>query len=58
MLALTSYFVLTLFGVPVGIEVASRRSASELEAGAAIYSILALLLAVFFGDWATPRFAR
>jgi ABC-type transport system involved in multi-copper enzyme maturation permease subunit len=57
MVALTIYIVLTMLGVALGIEVAVRRSGSVLGAGAAIYSILALLLAMFFGGWATSRLA-
>jgi hypothetical protein len=57
MVALTFYVVLTLLGVALGIEVAIRRSGAGLGAGAAIYSILALLLAMFFGGWATSRLA-
>ena len=57
MVALTIYVVLTILGVALGIEVAVRRSGTELGAGAAIYSILALLLAMFFGGWATSRLA-
>ena len=57
MVALTIYVVLTMLGVALGIEVAVRRSGADLGTGAAIYSILALLLAMFFGGWATSRLA-
>jgi len=57
MVALTIYIVLTLLGVALGIEVAVRQSGAYLGNGAAIYSILALLLAMFFGGWATSRLA-
>ena len=57
MVALTIYIVLTMLGVALGIEVAVRRSGADLGAGAAVYSILALLLAMFFGGWATSRLA-
>jgi hypothetical protein len=57
MVALTVYIALTLLGVALGIEVAVRRSDVDLGAGAAIYSIVALLLAMFFGGWATSRLA-
>src|SRR6516225_7295365 len=57
MVALTIYVVLTILGVALGIEVAVRRAGGDLGAGAAIYSILALLLAMFFGGWATSRLA-
>ena len=57
MIATAVYFVLTLFGVALGIEVAVRGATTHLGAGAAIYSILTLLLAMFFGGWATSRLA-
>jgi ABC-type transport system involved in multi-copper enzyme maturation permease subunit len=57
MVALTIYVVLTMLGVAMGIEMALRGSGAEFGAGAAIYSILVLLLAMFFGGWATSRLA-
>jgi hypothetical protein len=57
MVATAVYFVLTLFGVALGIEVAVRGATTHLGAGAAIYSVLTLLLAMFFGGWATSRLA-
>jgi hypothetical protein len=57
MIATAIYFVLTLFGVALGIEVAVRGATTHLGAGAAVYSILTLLLAMFFGGWATSRLA-
>jgi hypothetical protein len=57
MVALTIYVVLTMLGLALGIEMALRGSAADLGAGAAIYSILVLLLAMFFGGWATSRLA-
>src|SRR5215468_9789840 len=57
MVALTIYVVLTILGIALGIEVAVRRSGADLGAGAAVYAILALLLAMFFGGWATSRLA-
>lgn len=56
MIALAVYFLLTLLGVAIGLEVAVRREVS-LGAGAAIYSIVALLLAMFLGGWAASRLA-
>lgn len=56
MVALAVYFLLTLLGVAIGLEVAVRRDVS-LGVGAAIYSILTLLVAMFFGGWATSRLA-
>lgn len=57
MVALTIYIVLTLLGVALGIEVAVRGEDRYLGPGAAIYSILALLVSMFFGGWATSRLA-
>lgn len=57
MVALTIYVVLSMLGVALGIEVAVRQPGAGLGTGAAIYSILALLLAMFFGGWATSRLA-
>jgi ABC-type transport system involved in multi-copper enzyme maturation permease subunit len=57
MVALTIYIVLTILGVALGIELAVRGSGADLGAGSAIYSIIALLLAMFFGGWATSRLA-
>src|SRR4051812_23102713 len=56
MVALAIYFVLTLLGMALGLELVHRRNV-DLGAGAAIYSILTLLIAMFFGGWATSRLA-
>ena len=57
MVALTLYTVLALLGVALGIEVAVSRPNQYLGAGTAIYAILSLLIAMFFGGWATSRLA-
>lgn len=57
MIALTIYVVLAMLGLALGIEVAMRRPADRLGTGTAIYSIVSLLLAMFFGGWATSRLA-
>jgi len=57
MIAFSIYVVLTMLGVALGIEVAVRGTSTHLGAGTAIYSILTLLLAMFFGGWATSRLA-
>jgi len=57
MVALSLYMLFTMLGVALGIEVAVRGTDQNLGAGAAIYSILALLIAMFFGGWATSRLA-
>jgi len=58
MVALAVYFLLTFLGLAIGLELASRRGADHpLGAGAAIYSIVSLLLSMFLGGWATSRLA-
>jgi hypothetical protein len=57
MVALSLYMLFTMLGVALGIEVAVRGADQNLGTGAAIYSILALLIAMFFGGWATSRLA-
>src|SRR3954449_2325226 len=57
MVALTIYIVLTMVGVALGIELAVRGAGDQVGAGAALYSIVVLLLAMFFGGWATSRLA-
>src|SRR3954449_4728987 len=57
MVALTIYIVLTLLGLALGVEAAARGGDQRLGIGTAIYSIVVLLLAMFFGGWATSRLA-
>ena len=57
MVALSIYIVFSMLGVALGIEFAVRGTDANFGAGAAIYSILALLLSMFFGGWATSRLA-
>src|SRR5262245_639450 len=57
MVALTIYVLLAVLGVALGIEAAVRGAGDELGAGTAIYSIVSLLLAMFFGGWTTSRMA-
>jgi hypothetical protein len=57
MIALTIYVVLALLGLALGIEVAVRGPNEYLGPGAAVYTIVSLLLAMFFGGWATSRLA-
>jgi hypothetical protein len=57
MVSLAIFVLLTLLGVALGIEVAMRGTSYNIGAGAAIYSILSLALAMFFGGWATSRLA-
>jgi hypothetical protein len=57
MIALTIYVFLAMIGLAMGIEVAMRNPNDRLGAGTAIYSIVSLLLAMFFGGWATSRLA-
>jgi hypothetical protein len=56
MVALAVYFLFTLLGIAIGLEVAIR-SDVQIGAGAAIYSIATLLLSMFLGGWATSRLA-
>lgn len=51
------YFLLTMLGVAVGLEVSANRNDVDLGNGAALWSILTLLLAMFLGGWATSRLA-
>ena len=57
MIALTIYVILALLGVAVGVETAVRGPNVYFGTGAAIYAIFSLLLAMFFGGWATSRLA-
>ena len=58
MVALAVYFFLTLLGLAIGLEVASRRPADrELGIGTAIYAVFTLLLSMFLGGWSTSRLA-
>jgi hypothetical protein len=57
MVALAIYVVLTLLGLAVGIEVAVRGANVSMGAPAAIYTLVILLVAMFFGGWATTRLA-
>src|SRR4051812_12759311 len=57
MVALAIYVVLTLLGLAVGIEFAVRGSEVSMGAPAAIYTLLSLLAAMFFGGRATSRLA-
>jgi len=57
MVAVAVYFLLTLLGIAVGLEVSASRNDVNLGTGAALWSILTLLLAMFIGGWATSRLA-
>src|SRR4051812_2863328 len=57
MIATAVYFVLTLLGLALGIEVAVRGATTHLGSGAAIYTVVSLLLALFFGGWSASRLA-
>lgn len=58
MVALTLYLLLTLFGLAVGLEAVARGGeGDDIGTGAAIWSTIALLVAFFFGGWATTRLA-
>jgi len=57
MVSVAVYFLLTLMGIAVGLEVSASRNDVDLGAGAALWSILTLLLAMFLGGWTTSRLA-
>ncbi len=57
MIALAVYFLLTLLGLAVGLELAVRRNGYSLGIGAALWAIATLLFAMFAGGWATSRLA-
>lgn len=60
MISLAVYFLLTLLGIAAGLEAASRRPkdvADSLGFGVALFSIITLLISMFFGGWATSRLA-
>jgi len=57
MVSVAVYFLLTLLGIAVGLEVSPSRNDVSLGTGAALWSILTLLLAMFLGGWATSRLA-
>ena len=57
MVALATYFLLTLLGLAVGLELAVRRNHVDLGVGAALWAIATLLFSMFFGGWATSRLA-
>ncbi len=57
MVALSLYIILSMLGVALGIEAAVRRGSTQLGTASAIYAIVVLLVAMFFGGWATSRLA-
>lgn len=57
MIALAVYFLLTLLGMAVGLELSVRRTGYDLGIGAALWAIATLLFAMFAGGWATSRLA-
>jgi len=57
MVALAIHFVLALLGVALGLEAVQREAGFNISAVAAIYYLIALLIAMFFGGWATSRLA-
>ena len=57
MISLAFYFVFTLLGVALSLEVAVKGRNVDLPLAGTIYSIATLLIAMFFGGWATSRLA-
>jgi hypothetical protein len=54
-LALAVYFALSLLGVAIGLSVSRRVSGEQLGVGAAIYAIVALLVALFLGGYVASQ---
>lgn len=57
MVSLAIYFLLTLTGIVIGLEAEARRPDQLVTLGLAIFSILTLLIAMFFGGFAASRLA-
>ena len=57
MIALAVYFLLTLLGVAVGLELKVRETMIDIRVGAALWAIATLLFSMFIGGWATSRLA-
>jgi len=57
MISLAVYFLLTLMGIAVGLELAVRKNYVNLGVGAALWAIATLLFSMFLGGWATSRLA-
>jgi len=58
MVALAIHFVLALLGVALGLEMFQRGTeAATIRTGAGLYYLVVLLIAMFFGGWATSRLA-
>ena len=57
MIAIAIYFVLTLLGIAVGLEMAFRKGPDGMGLPAAIWAIATILFAMFIGGWSTSRLA-
>ena len=57
MIALAVYFLLTLLGLAVGLELSIRRNGVDIGIGASLWAIATLLFSMFAGGWATSRLA-
>ena len=58
MVSLAVYFLLTLLGLAVGLELGvGRNNQIDLRIGAALWSIATLLFSMFIGGWATSTLA-
>ncbi len=53
--ALAIYSVLTMLGVAIGFTVSDRVETDQLGIGAAIWTFVSLLIAMFFGGWVSTR---
>lgn len=55
--ALASYFLLSVLGTAIGLSVSTRVGADTIGTGAAIWAIAATLLSLFLGGWVTSQCA-
>lgn len=53
--ALAVYFLLGLLGIAIGLSLAENVNGERIGTGAAIWSFLALVVALFFGGWVTTQ---
>jgi len=53
--ALAVYFLLNLLGVAIGLSVADNVETNQLGIGAAIWSFVSLIVALFLGGWVTTQ---
>ena len=54
-IALAVYFLLSLLGLAIGLSVSGDVDRDNLTTGAAIWSFVSLVIALFFGGWVTTQ---